>query len=79
MPELMTREAEDLLAENQRLRAALAGVSVSDPDEDGHVWLSIRRANTSGGACFNLGHKSRVAAQVATLWGQDCQAAIAQV
>lgn len=69
---------DELVAMNKELLAVVNNFHITEPDEDGCVWLVLNGNGTTGMAMFNLGNGDRIAAKVALHLESDRKAAIAK-
>lgn len=69
---------DELVATNKELLAVVNNFHITEPDEDGCVWLVLNGNGTTGMAMFNLGNGDRIAAKVAIHLELDRKAAIAK-
>lgn len=69
---------DELVSMNKELLAVVNNFHITEPDEDGCVWLVLNGIGTTGMAMFNLGNGGRIAAKVALHLESDRKAAIAK-
>lgn len=69
---------DELVQMNQELLAVVNNFHITEPDEDGCVWLVLNGNGTTGMAMFNLGNGGRIAAKAALHLESDRKAAIAK-
>lgn len=67
---------DELVAINKELLAVVNNFHITEPDEDGCVWLVLNGNGTTGMAMFNLANGDRIAAKVALHLESDRKAAI---
>lgn len=69
---------DELVAMNKELLAVVNNFRVTEPDEDGCVWLVLNGNGTTGMAMFNLGNGDRISAKVALHLESDRKSAISK-
>lgn len=69
---------DELVQMNKELLAVVNNFRITDPDEDGCVWLVLNGNGTTGMAMFNLGNEDRIAVKTALHLESDRWSAIAK-